>query len=106
MSDIVDELNQAIAFFQQPPPPTATPPERPIDAILSDARARIITAEADVLGLRHNNEGLSKIQLELEAQNERLREAMDKIVGLTLGAGPCDNGAKIHKIAHDALANG
>lgn len=41
MADIVEKLNQSIAFFEQPPPPKIAPPIWPIDHALRECRAEI-----------------------------------------------------------------
>jgi hypothetical protein len=70
----------------------------------------VAEAAAELARLRAENERLftanGKLANTLGAENLRLRGALDKIIGITLGSGPCDNGAKIHKLAHEALTNG
>lgn len=79
MSDIIRQINEAITFLQQAQPPKTLPPPRPLDSILRDAAAALIEAEAEALRLRNFNEGLAKIQQQLEAKNEEMKAALKQI---------------------------
>jgi hypothetical protein len=78
MSDIIERLEEAASFFEQPPPPKGNPPAWPIQSMLRGAVSEIAKLRAETTSLRSYRDGLAENVTQLEARVEKLTAALTK----------------------------
>lgn len=77
--DLPPKLEQAIAFFEQKPPPTLPPPDVPLDKLMRAAVQEIEFLQVYRTDVMAQVRGVTAINASLEAEIERLRVAVRQL---------------------------